>query len=238
MSLWAYGVGQNYAGPQRSRGGAMALSVFGDYAQRAAPNLLIASQYERRPTEVADLKGARLVFSVEVDQEKRLAEAQVKDLSGGDRKKARFMRQDYFEFEQTFDIVLSVKHKPVVLGTDPGIWRRIRLIPFETQIPVKEQRPQDALVSDLLQDRAAILNWLIAGLHDYPKDPKWVAEEVQSATDTYREEMDHIGKFIADACEIIPRATVPVAKLYATYLAWCRQQDEDPVHKNAFGTAM
>ncbi len=214
------------------------LNMFGDYARRAAPNLLIASRYERHPTEVADLLGSRLVFSVEADQGRRLAEALVKDLTGGDRKKARFMRQDFFEFEQTFDIVLIVNHKPVVTGTDPGIWRRIRLIPFEVQIPLEEQRGQDELVAALLRDSAAILNWLIEGLRDYQRDQSWIAAEVRAATNTYREEMDHVGKFIAEACEVKPRATIEVAKLYPTYQAWCTKQGEDPLPRNVFGTTM
>jgi len=214
------------------------LGLFGDYARRAAPSLLIASRYERHPTEIADLAGSRLVFSVEVDQGKRLAEALVKDLTGGDRKKARFMRQDFFEFEQTFDIVLIVNHKPVITGTDPGVWRRIRLVPFEVQIPQKEQRAQDELIAELLKEGAAILNWLIEGLRDYHDDPKWMAEEVSAATDAYRDEMDHIGKFIADHCEVKPRATVEVGKLYIAYQAWCAQQGEDPLRKNQFGSTM
>lgn len=214
------------------------LNIFGDYAQRAAPNLLIASRYERHPTEVADLMGSRLVFSVEADQGKRLAEALVKDLTGGDRKKARFMHQDFFQFEQTFDIVLIVNHKPVVIGTDPGIWRRIRLIPFEVQIPPGEQRPQDELVATLLRDSAAILNWLIEGLQDYRRNRDWIAEEVRAATDTYRDEMDHVGKFVKETCEVKPRANIEVSTLYMIYQAWCTKQGEDPLRKNVFGTTM
>jgi len=214
------------------------LNIFGDYARRAAPNLLIASRYESHPTGVADLMGSRLVFSVELDQGKRLAEALVKDLTGGDRKKARFMRQDFFEFEQTFDIVLIVNHRPVVAGTDQGIWRRIRLIPFEAYIPPEERQPQDAFVKKILRDRAAVLNWLIAGLRDYRHDPKWVADEVQAATDAYRKDMDHVGNFIGEACEVKPRATVEVAVLHMKYEAWCTEQGEEPLAKKALGAAM
>ena len=105
------------------------------YGKRAAPGLLVASKYERHPTELADLAGTRLVFSEEIDDGKQLAEALVKDLTGGGRKKARFMRGDFFEFEQTFSIFLLVNHLPIITGTDTGIWRRISEIPWTVRSP-------------------------------------------------------------------------------------------------------
>jgi putative DNA primase/helicase len=118
------------------------LAILGDYAIRAAPDLLVQSKYDRHPTELADLQGRRLVFSVEVADGKRLAEALVKDLTGGDRLKARFMRQDFFEFKPTHSLFLACNAKPVITGQDMGIWRRIHLIPWEITIPPDQQRPQ------------------------------------------------------------------------------------------------
>ena len=80
------------------------------YAKKAVRNLLVASRVDRHPTEIADLAGARIVFSEEVEDGKQLAEALVKDLTGGATQKARFMRCDNFEFEQTFTIFLLVNH--------------------------------------------------------------------------------------------------------------------------------
>jgi putative DNA primase/helicase len=231
LSIW-YGVGAN----GKTTTARVVQRVLGDYARKAAPDLLIASKYERHPTEVADLCGARLAFSVEVDAGKRLAEALVKDLTGGDTKKARFMRQDFFEFEQTFSLVLIVNHKPVVQGTDDGIWRRIRLIPWEYRIPDSEKRPQDEVVAELAGP--AVLNWLLAGLKDWQEDHHWVAPEVQAATEAYRAEQDVLGDFLAECCEFGPRYTVGVGELYEAYTGWCSEVGEDPIGKTRFGSLL
>lgn len=209
--------------------------VLADYAKRAAPNLLVSSRNERHPTEVADLCGSRLVFSVEVDQGKRLAEAMVKDLTGGDRKKARLMRQDFFEFEQTFSIVLIVNHKPVIGGTDEGIWRRVRLIPWQHRIPSGERRPQDEVLAELVADGSGILNWLLQGLSDWHEHPHWVAPAVHSATEAYRSEQDLLGEFLRDMCELGPRYKVSVSGLYKVYEGWCGEAGEEPLGKRTFG---
>ena len=229
LGIW-YGTGAN----GKTTTARALQEVLADYAKRAAPNLLVSSRNERHPTEVADLCGSRLVFSVEVDEGKRLAEALVKELTGGDRKKARLMRQDFFEFEQTFSIVLIVNHKPVISGTDEGIWRRVRLVPWQHRIPKGERRPQDEVLADLVEDGSGILNWLMAGLADWQADSHWVAPAVQAATDAYRSEQDLLGEFLGEVCERGTRFKVSVGELHEAYVAWCAQAGEEPLGKRRF----
>ncbi len=214
------------------------LGVLGDYGCRAAPNLLTQSSFETHPTNIADLAGRRLVFSVEVDEGKRLAEALVKDLTGGDRKKARFMRQDYFEFEQTFSMVLIVNHRPVIQGTDDSIWRRVRLIPWEYRIPDDERRPQEEVVRELVAEGSAVLNWLIEGLADWLRDRNWLAPEVIAATEAYRLDQDVLGSFLGERCELGARYSVGVGDLYTAYTGWCEEAGEEPVSKTKFGSLL
>ena len=169
------------------------------YGKKAARNLLVATKFERHPTELADLAGSRIVFSEEVEDGKRLDEALVKDLTGGSRQKARFMRGDNFEFEQTFSIFLLVNHRPTITGTDRGIWRRIRLVPWTVSIPFAEQRPQDEMVAELIADGAWMLRWMVAGFADWQADHHWVAEEVQAATASVPAEQDRLAGFL-DRC--------------------------------------
>lgn len=211
------------------------MGVLGDYAGRAAPNLLIASKYERHPTELADLAGKRLVISIETGEGKRLNEALVKELTGGDTLKGRFMRQDFFSFPKTFTIFLITNHKPVIRGVDSGIWRRIRLVPWTVEIPPDVRRPQDEVVAELLTEGPGILNWLLDGFLDWFASRDWVAPEVQAATEAYRAEQDVLGAFIAEACELGDRHSVPVAELYEAYVAWCGQAGEEALGKAAFG---
>lgn len=213
------------------------MAICGDYSLRAAPDLLIDTKHERHPTEIADLCGSRLIFSVEVAEGKRLAEALVKDLTGGDRKKARFMREDFFQFEQTFSIVLIVNHKPVVLGSDEAIWRRIRLIRWEHKIGdyPGHQQPQEEVVPELVAEGSAILNWLLAGLRDWQSDHYWLAPEVQTATAAYREDQDRLAGFLADSCEFEAHFTAPVGDLYDAYTHWCGTASEEAIGKKHFG---
>jgi len=205
--------------------------VLGPYATKAAPNLLIASKNERHSTEVADLCGSRVVFATETDAGKHLNEALLKELTGGGVKKARYLYGQLFEFPQTFSITLITNHQPAISGADEGIWRRVRLIPWEYAIPEPERRPQDEVVAELLSQGSGILNWLIAGLRDWEANTHWVAQEVLAATQSYRAEQDALAEFLTECCEFRPRATTTVAQLYDVYTEWCRTADEEPLSK-------
>lgn len=213
------------------------MSLLGDYAKRAAPKLLVKTRHERHPTEIADLAGARLVFSTETERGEHLAEALVKELTGGDPKKARFMRADFFTFPQTFSIFLLCNHKPVVEGVDDGIWRRIHVVPWTVTIPEDQRRPQDEVVAELATgaNGSAVLNWLLAGLRDWQQDPRWVAPEVVAATEEYREENCRLWAFVREACEVRPTYTESVQRLYDAYVKWCQANGENPLSKNAVG---
>jgi len=210
------------------------LNVFGEFSTMAAPDLLVQSKYEPHPTRLADLDGRRLVFSVEVEKGKRLNESLVKYLTGDGRQKARFMRQDYFEMKQTFDVFLVANDKPAIVGQDNAIWRRIRVVPWEIVIPPKERLPRDEVVARFTSEADGILNWLLAGLKDWQSDHWWVAPDVSMATEAYRSEQDRISGFLADCCELGPYHTVDKGQLYAEYAQWCLDNGEDAVSKRTF----
>jgi len=123
LPIW-YGQGAN----GKSTTTRVIQEILGRYAGQAAPNLLVKRKHDAHPTEIADLLGYRVVFSSEVDSTAKLDEAKVKLLTGGDRQKARLMRKDFFDFKQTWLTVLLCNHRPEIIGTDDGIWRRIRIM--------------------------------------------------------------------------------------------------------------
>ena len=116
------------------------MNALGDYADAGDPDLLRARTFDAHPTGVADLHGRRLVLLHESDAGHRLAEGTVKRLTGGDRLKARRMREDFWSFSPSHTFVMLTNHKPVVGGSDEGIWRRLRLVPFEVVIPPRGTR--------------------------------------------------------------------------------------------------
>jgi len=233
LPIWL-GVGRN----GKSTTARALLQGLGGYGTKAAPDLLIVRRFEQHPTEIADLVGSRLVISEEVEEGKHLAEARVKDLTGGQQQKGRFMRGDFFTFEQTFTIFLLVNHRPVISGTDKGIWERLRLVPWTVSIPKAEQRPQEEMVAELVADGSWMLRWMVAGFADWQSDHHWVAAEVRAATDDYHAEQDLLLGFIRDACEERPTAQQPKAELYEAYMCWCAANDEQPLGKTDFGNAL
>jgi putative DNA primase/helicase len=198
--------------------------ILGDYARQAAPELLTHKSRDRHPTELADLFGARLVTSVEVDEGKRLAETLVKQMTGGDRMKARFMRGDFFEWTPTHKLFLAANHRPVIRGTDYAIWRRIHLVPFEVTIPKEERDPQ--LPTKLLAEASGILAWAVRGCLEWQRGGLGVPKAVEDATAAYRAEQDVLADFLTECCILDPQASVTAKGLWDAWKSWCEQSGE------------
>lgn len=208
-------------------------ALLGEYGKPVDPELLMARPGSVHPTGRADLMGARLAVAIETEEGRRLNETLLKWLTGGDKLKARFMRQDFFEFEPTHKIWIATNHKPIIRGTDYAIWRRIRLIPFNVTIPVEDQ---DKRLTEKLQgELPGILAWAVRGCLAWQKDGLWVPEEVRTATEDYRSEMDIIAQFLEEKCVIDPTLRVKASDLYRAYSAWCEENNEQPLAQRNFG---
>lgn len=212
------------------------LAMLGDYGRHSDPELLLAKGGDTHPTGVADLMGARLVVSSEIEEGRRLAEATVKQLTGGDRIKARYMRQDFFEFTPTHKLFLHANHRPIVRGTDHAIWRRLRLVPFTVTIERSDQDPH--LAARLTNELPGILNWAIQGCRDWIAGGLTEPLAVSTATDDYRAEMDVLGAFIEDRCVAQPAAVVSSDHLYKAYSDWCDENGEFAVNVRRFGMSL
>jgi len=199
------------------------LHVAGDYGQTAAPGILLSHRHEMHPTGVADLRGARFVSTTEPDTGKRLAESVVKQLTGGDTVKARYMRQDFFEITPTWTIWLAANHRPEIRGNDEGIWRRPKLIPFEVQIP-KERRDPD-LLKKLEAEGSGILNWMLEGLAAYYANGLQEPDAVSMAVEDYRRESDPIGQFLDECTVQSSVGSVPKGKLFQAWKDWCDENN-------------
>ena len=211
------------------------LEAVGEYGMQAAPDLLIAKS-GGHPTEVADLFGMRLVASIEVEDGRRLAESLVKQLTGGDKVRARRMRQDFWQFDPTHTAFLCTNHKPEIKGVDNAIWRRIRLIPFTETIPPAEQDKK--LPEKLRAELSGILAWCVEGCLEWRRDGLQAPEEVRKATGAYRSEMDVIGAFLRDECEIGRDFKATLKDVYARYEEWCEEGGERAESKRKFNARL
>ena len=203
------------------------LHLLGGYAGSAPPGLLtLRKGSTEHPTEIADLKGKRLIVASEGDQGGKLNVPTVKRLTGDSRLKARFMREDYFEFERTFKILYSSNHKPRVAEQTHAIWRRLKLVPFGITIE-KSAEIKDYWVH--LRDAGewpGILAWAVRGCLAWQRDGLGEPAQVTAATAEYRIEQDTLGEFFEQKCIIDPRAKVTRALLYSAYEAWAQAAHE------------
>jgi len=210
-------------------------TMLGDYGQ-VAPASVFVDQKEGIPNDIARLRGARFVMVSEISEGKRLNEALVKRLTGGDTLTARFLRAEFFEFKPQFKAWLATNHKPEIRGTDEAIWRRIRLIPFTVTIPENE-RDED-FPNKLLAELPGILNWALAGYMDWTANRLTTPTSVLAATQEYRAESDLIGGFLAERCEHIPEGWVRNGEIHAAYNTWAAANGGDELTPKAFSQRM
>lgn len=208
-------------------------AALGDYATAAPPSFLIARSGEAHPTELALLLGMRWIVASESGEGGRLDEERVKLLTGSDTITARRMRQDFFEFAPTHKLALQTNHRPIIRGTDEGIWRRIALVEFAETIPPEERDPR--LAEKLRTELPGVLAWAAAGCREFLRDGLQPPATVQAATAAYRSDSDAVGAFITEECIENPAATCAAGELYATYCTWADDAGERPMSKRALG---
>ena len=212
------------------------LAALGDYGGSAAPGLLTARNFDAHPTEIADLFGLRLARLDETDDGRRLAEGTVKRLTGDRRQKARRMRENFWEFDASHTFVMLTNHKPLVAGTDEGIWRRLRLIPFSVVIPEAER--DEHLPDRLNGELDAVLAWLVAGCADWQDRGLHEPEAVLEATAAYRAESDAVGRFLAERCFTATVAKIQSSALYQAWCRWCVGEGLEAGSNKAFTTSL
>lgn len=209
--------------------------AIGDYATTAEPDLFMHRE-GAHPTGLMDLMGRRLVTVSESERDRRLAEATMKRLVGGDKIKARRMRQDFTEFDPSHTLLLVTNHLPKVRGDDPAIWRRIVVIPFDVVIPESKRDP--GLSERLQLDADGVLSWVLQGWHEYQRMGLAIPDAVKVATDAYQRDSDAIARFIDECCLIFPQMFATTSELHTRYTTWAQQDGAESVSLKAFGQAI
>lgn len=209
--------------------------VLADYAATLAAETLLARKGDAGlvMNDLASLQGARFVVAVESDMGRRLAEALVKAVTGGESVKVKKLYADVYAITPTFKLWIGTNHKPVIRGSDHAIWRRVRLVPFDVVIPDAEQDHQ--LLDKLEAERPGILRWAVDGCRAWYHQGLGTPDEVRRATAAYRGEMDALGEFLAEHCVVAPQATVSAADLYDVYLDWTKKAGEKAMSKRDLG---
>lgn len=223
--------------------------ILGDYSFTAPSTMLLEKQGgEQHPTAMASLHGRRLVLAAETGEGARLNEPVVKSLTGRDRISARRMREDFWNFDPTHKLAISTNHKPIIRGTDTGIWRRIRLIPFTRTFWNGEQsnakgpdylQADKNLASKLRDAYPAILAWMVRGCLEWQETGLAAPLAVRESGNTYRGSQDVLGAFLDARCVLGGNDfRVKASQLYAVYSEWARENGEYVRSQRVFGESL
>lgn len=228
-AFFLYGTGRN----GKSTFLEVVRKIMGDYATNIQPeSIMIKASTNSANSDIARLKGARLVTSVEPNEGMRLNEGLLKQLTGDDMITARKLYGDEFEFRPEFKLWMATNHKPTIRGTDLGIWRRIHIIPFTVTIP--EEVVDKNLPYKLMKELPDILAWMADGYKMWKSEGLRKPKVIANAVEEYRNEMDVISAFLASDY-VVQGGEVKAQALYAVYCQWCSECNEYKMSSTKFG---
>ena len=198
--------------------------IMGDYAAVASMETFTSSGTDRHPTDLAMLRGARLVTAQETEEGRKWAESRIKAMTGGDPITARFMRQDFFTFQPSFKLNIAGNHKPGLRNVDEAIRRRFNLFPFDVKIPAAERNPE--LPEELKAEWPGILKWMIAGCLEWQSIGLAPPKAVTDATAEYFESEDAFGLWFKECCAESKNAVTASYILFKSWTTWADQAGE------------
>lgn len=214
-------------------------SLMGSYSARSSRTLLESSHNGRSEdkSDLARLPGVRLLCASETSQKGTFNESILKDLTGGESVNARMIYQTAFDFEPRCKIWIAGNHQPRIDGVDYGIWRRVRLIPFEATFTDETKDPGLALA--LRREMSGILNWCIAGAVRWNSDGLGLPEKVRLAVSNYKEDQDILGDFVSERLETVIGFSVKKSEVYQAYVRWCGENGlKHPLSAKRFTSAL
>jgi putative DNA primase/helicase len=211
--------------------------ILGDYAVTASMDVFTASQHERHPTDLAMLRGARLVTAAETEEGRSWAESRIKQITGGDPITARFMRQDFFTYQPQFKLTIIGNHTPNLRNIDEATRRRFNIVPFTRQ----PKRPDKALGDKLRKEWPGILRWMINGCLDWQVNELTPAPTVITATADYFAGQDMIGQWLEDMCDAEPGNEFKSESsriLFKSWADYARDAGENPGSRKGFAATL
>jgi putative DNA primase/helicase len=210
--------------------------ILGTYAMSTPVETLMARKDPGIPNDLARIKSARFVSATETERGSKLAEARIKAVTGGDRMTARFLHQEFFDFVPQCKLWFATNHRPEIASGGKAIWKRVRLLPFEVEIPEGEIDPD--LKTKLLAEAPGILAWMVRGCLDWQRIGLKEPVSIRRANQSYQEDEDVLGAFLEDRAVVEDGAWVSIADLYKEFEAWREAHGEEKQSAKAFSQAM
>jgi putative DNA primase/helicase len=209
-------------------------TLLGNYAITADASLMMERKQGSGPTpEIARLHGKRLVVVSESEENQKLNEQRIKYLTSNESITGRGMYKDFFDFMPTHKTVLTTNHRPIIYGTDEGIWRRIHYIESKMVIN-KNDKVKDFREKYLYPELPGILNWALKGLQEYLRIGLVPPVSVMAAGAQYRNDMDAIGHFLEQETVKGENASEKMHAVYDRYKSWCHREGILPLGSRKF----
>ncbi|MFZ0210885.1 MAG: phage/plasmid primase, P4 family, partial [Roseiarcus sp.] len=209
--------------------------IMGDYHRSAPIETFTASNGDRHPTDLAGLRGARFVSSIETEEGRRWAESRIKH----DRRRhhrGEVHAAGLFEYKPAFKLFIAGNHKPSLRSVDEAIRRRFHLVPFAVTIPPEERDGE--LTEKLKAEWPGILAWMIEGALMWQTEGLRAPPAVIDATAAYLEAEDAIAAWIDDKCERDLEAWEQSAALFASWSQWAEKSGEQAGTMKRFAQAL
>ena len=206
--------------------------IMGDYGKQTDPKTFMRKKEGAPTNDIARLNGSRFVSAVESEDSEQLSESLVKQITGGEPITARFLHEEFFEFKPEFKVFFTTNHKPIIKGLDEGIWRRVKLVPFNLKMEEKDK--DKSLPDKLKEEMSGILNWCLEGCLEWQKQGLNEPDIVKMSSEKYRNEMDIIQPFIEKHLEIDPKSKVLARDVYQKYTNFCWDEGEKHLGNRAF----
>jgi putative DNA primase/helicase len=206
--------------------------ILGDYHETVPMETLVVIYGTQHPTDLASLRGARLATASETEEGRQWAEAKIKRLTGRDPIKARFMRQDFFEYMPQFKLLIESNHKPIIRSVDKAIRRRMNLIPF--LVTIADEKKDKQLREKLKAEWPSILNWMIEGCLEWQRIALAPPQVVLDATNEYLESQDTLQTFLEDCCVVAKNESDSVEHLWDGWVDFTEDVKEPTGSKQRF----
>lgn len=208
--------------------------MLGNYTTNIQPQtLMVKPMSGSANSDIARLQGARLVTTTEPNDGMRFDEGLVKQVTGGDKVTARFLYGDEFDYHPEFKLWMATNHKPIIRGTDDGIWRRMVIIPFTVQIP--DHQVDKNLKYKLRREMTAILNWAVEGYQEWRRTGLNEPTIIKRQRQEYRTEMDVVELFIEECCVRKDGERGKASDLYNVYASWAKDNNQYLMSNTKFG---
>lgn len=210
------------------------IAILGEYAVTSTMETFTASKYDKHSTDLAMLRGARLVTASETEEGRAWAEARIKQLTGGDPITARFMRQDNFTFTPQFKLMIAGNHAPSLRNVDDAMRRRLIILPFIN----KPKAPDPLLDTKLRAEHGKILNWAIEGCINWLSLGLVRPVSITNATDEYFDDQDLFGQWLEERCDVGERCNEAPARLYQNWSYFAKEAGEQAGTQKAFASEL